>query len=90
MLAWFPKAGELMRSPHVEVRKVFLLGLDIPGVTASHPCFERTGSLPNAGRSNHQPSPTQKPGQKDSDGILLPVLQDLINVDIFTESCLRI
>lgn len=33
VLAWFPKAGELMRSPHVEVGKVFLLGLDIPGVT---------------------------------------------------------
>lgn len=79
-----------MKSPHVEVRQVFLLSLDIPGVTASHPCFEITWSWQNAGRSNHEPSPTQKPGQKDSDGILLPVLQDLIKADVFTESCLHI
>lgn len=84
MLAWFPKARELMKSPHVEVRKVLLLGLDIPGVTASHPCFETPWSLQNAGRSRHQPSLDQKPRQKDSDGLLLLVLQDSIDVDIFT------
>lgn len=41
-------------------------------------------SLQNV-KSKHRSSPLQNPKQKDNDEIQLLVLQQLINVDIFTE-----